>query len=53
MKQITQLFLKGESPTISSKYKADQADFTDWMALLPSNIMEEIGTSPETLSANT
>ena len=31
----------------------DQADFTDWMNLLPSNLMEEINHNPEALSAKT
>ena len=35
-------FRGGRPGALSSAYKADCADFTDWMSLLPSNIMEEI-----------
>ena len=31
----------------------DQADFMDWINLLPSNLMEEINPNPEALSAKT
>ena len=37
---------------LSSKYKVDQGDFRDWMAFLPSNLMEEISLNLEALSAN-
>ena len=30
-----------------------QADFTDWMHFLPSNLMEELSPIPEAFSANT
>ena len=30
----------------------EQADFTDWMSFLSSNLIEEISPNPEALSAN-
>ena len=30
----------------------DQADLTDWMSFLPSNLMEEISPNTEALNAN-
>ena len=46
-------FRGGRPGALSSAYKADCADFTDWMSLLPSNIMEEISPNKEVLNANT
>ena len=31
----------------------EQADFTDWVDLLTSNLMEKINTNPEALTAKT
>ena len=39
--------------TLASECKIDEADFTDWLFFLPSNLIEEIITHPEALSANT
>ena len=33
----------GRTRALSSAYKSDQVDFTDWMSFLTSNLMEEIG----------
>ena len=38
---------------LSSKYKSGQADFTDCMSFLLSNLMDAISLNPEVLSANT
>ena len=38
---------------LSSTFKTDQADFTDWMSFLPSNFIEEISSNTEALNANT
>ena len=39
--------------TLSSECKIDQADFTDWITFLLSNLLEEICPNPEALSINT
>ena len=39
--------------TLSSARKTDQANFTDWMSILPSNLMEEISPNTAALRANT
>ena len=39
--------------TLSSARKTDQANFTDWMSILPSNLTEEISPNTEALRANT
>ena len=38
-------YRRGRTQTSSSACKTDQADFIDWMVLLPSNIMEDINPS--------
>ena len=43
----------GRMRVLSSISKADQADFTDWMSFLPSNLMEEINSNTKALNANT
>ena len=35
-----------------TKFKIDQSDFTDWMAFLPSNLIDKIRPDPGALSAN-
>ena len=55
----TQLFLRPLSfhykwakvRDLSSACQTDQADFTDWMSFILSNLMEEINPNPEALSA--
>ena len=42
----------GRAWALISKYKTDQADFTDWM-FLPSDLREEISHYKETFSAKT
>ena len=32
--------------------QTEQADFTNWMTFLPSNLQEEISPNPEALSVN-
>ena len=38
---------------LSSAYKTDQADLKDLMSFLPSNLVEVINPTTETLNANT
>ena len=38
---------------LNSTCKTDQADFTEYMSFLPSNLVEEISPDQEALSANT
>lgn len=38
---------------LSYECETEQADFTDWMCFLSSNLVEEIISNPEALSANT
>ena len=52
------LFLPSKETRVQFKsykieYKIDQADFTDWMYFLTSNLMNEISHNPKVLSANT
>ena len=42
----------GKMRALSSNYKLDQDDLTDWMDFLPSNPMEEISPNLGALSAN-
>ena len=35
-----------------TKFKIGQSDFTDWMAFLPSNLIDKIRPDPGALSAN-
>ena len=37
----------------ASACKTDQVGFTEWIAFLPSNLVDEIGLNPEALIANT
>ena len=43
---------RGRTRVLSSECKTDQADFSDWMSFLQSNLMEEISPIPEALSIN-
>ena len=38
---------------LSSAFKTDQADFSDWMSFLPSNLMKEVSAKTVALNANT
>ena len=40
---------RGRTQALSSACKIDQADFTDWMTFLTSNLMEEISLNAEVL----
>ena len=42
----------GRTEALSSACKTDQADFTDWMSFLTSNLIKEINPT-EVLSKNT
>ena len=43
----------GRKLALISVWKTDQADFTDWISFLPSNLMEEISSNTEALNVNT
>ena len=43
----------GRTSALSSKYKIDETDFTDWRFFLSSNLMAEISFNPESLDTNT
>ena len=43
----------GSRWALTSRYKTDRADFTDWMYVLPHKLMEEINHNTEALSTNT
>ena len=42
----------GTKRALSTECTFDQADFTDGISFIPSNLMEEISPYPEALSAN-
>ena len=43
----------GRTKALISACKIDQADFTDWVSILPSNLVEEISLNTEVLGTNT
>lgn len=44
---------RGRTSSLSSAFKTNQTDFTDWMSYLSSNVMEKTSPNTEVLYANT